>query len=63
MLVLEAAACLQGIMFKRSKILKDSNSQFMPQDLLVGEMVNIYGKVILITDADEHTRMCALAWR
>lgn len=47
---------VQGIMFKRHKILKDANSQYTPRDFSVGEIVNIYGKVILITDADERTR-------
>ena len=47
---------LQGILFKRHKILKDANSQLMPRDLVVGEHTTIYGKKIMITDADEHTR-------
>lgn len=47
---------LQGIIFKRHKILKGTDSQLMPTDLMVGEHITIYGKKIMVTDADEHTR-------
>lgn len=48
---------LQGVIIKRHKILKeDRKSPFTVTDFVVGERATLYGKTVLITDADPYTR-------
>ena len=55
-----ARRSLQGIILRRSKIPRDPKTpeagSLAPADLCVGAQVELYGKVVLLTDADEATR-------
>lgn len=51
---------VQGTVLKRSKIPKSSSTPgspaIAPADLAVGGQLELYGKVVLLTDADDATR-------
>lgn len=48
---------MQGVIIKRHKILKeDRRTPFAVTDFVVGERATLYGKTVLIVDADPYTR-------